>query len=184
MAPDIKKTTGMSDDAVKAKTGKTWAQWFTVLDKAGARKMPHREIARLLYDKYKVPGWWAQMVTVGYERARGLRQVHQTATGYSVNSSRTIDAPVSAVFRAWQHAATRRRWLNEKFTLRKATRNKSLRITWADGKTNVEVNLYAKGPRRSQVAVQHNKLPGAKDVPAKKKFWAARLEKLAATVAG
>ena len=49
--PDIKKITGMSDDAVKSKTGKDWAGWFAVLDKAGAKKMAHRDIAELLSDE-------------------------------------------------------------------------------------------------------------------------------------
>ena len=31
----------MSDEAVKAKTGKTWKQWFAILDKAGAKQMTH-----------------------------------------------------------------------------------------------------------------------------------------------
>ena len=30
----------MTDEAVKAKTGKTWAEWFVLLDKAGARRKP------------------------------------------------------------------------------------------------------------------------------------------------
>lgn len=38
----------MSDEAVKAKTGKTWKEWFTILDKAGATKMTHQEIVKLL----------------------------------------------------------------------------------------------------------------------------------------
>ena len=35
------KTKGprMSDEAVKAKTGKSWKEWFALLDKAGAKKM-------------------------------------------------------------------------------------------------------------------------------------------------
>jgi hypothetical protein len=71
------KTAGISSAAVKKATGKDWKQWFTLLDKAGARKMPHKDIACLVYEKHQVSGWWAQMVTVGYEQARGLRQKHQ-----------------------------------------------------------------------------------------------------------
>ena len=179
---DMKKITGMSDEAVKAKTGKAWREWFAVLDKAGAKKMAHRDIAQLLYEKHKVPGWWCQMVTVGYERARGLRQVHQTATGYSVSRSKTIAAPVGKLFRAWQDRKLRGRWLKHKLTIRKATRNKSLRITWADGKTHVDVMFYPKGAGRTQVNVQHNKLPAARDVSAKKTYWAERLDRLAAAV--
>ena len=41
-----KKGPRMSDEAVKAKTGKVWKEWFTILDKAGAKKMTHQEIGR------------------------------------------------------------------------------------------------------------------------------------------
>ena len=37
-----RRVNGVSDDAVKAKTGKKWDEWFKVLDKAGARMMDHR----------------------------------------------------------------------------------------------------------------------------------------------
>ena len=39
-------------EAVKAKTGKDWAGWFAVLDRAGARKMSHTEIATRLYERH------------------------------------------------------------------------------------------------------------------------------------
>ena len=42
---DAKPRERMSDAAVQAKTGKTWPEWFAVLDKAGAAKMTHKEIA-------------------------------------------------------------------------------------------------------------------------------------------
>lgn len=73
----------MSDKAVKTKTGKDWRQWFSILDKAGARKMSHKEIAEYLYRRRGVPDcWWSQMVTVTYEQSRGLREKHQRADGY------------------------------------------------------------------------------------------------------
>src|SRR5688572_13398015 len=62
----------MSDTAVKAKTGKDWAGWFGALDKAGAAKLKHSQIAELLHETHDIPGWWCQMVTVEYELARGL----------------------------------------------------------------------------------------------------------------
>jgi hypothetical protein len=91
----------MSDGAVKRATGKAWDQWFAVLDKAGAQAMKHAEIARMLHDRLGVPEWWCQMVTVGYERARGMREKHQTTSGYSVSASRTINVPISDAFDAW-----------------------------------------------------------------------------------
>jgi hypothetical protein len=37
----------MSDEAVAAKTGKNWKQWFAIIDKAGGKKMTHQEIVKL-----------------------------------------------------------------------------------------------------------------------------------------
>jgi len=54
-----------------AKTGRTWAQWVRLVDAVDAYAMPHRDIARHLHDQHDVDGWWAQTVTVGYERSAG-----------------------------------------------------------------------------------------------------------------
>ena len=77
-----KATTSISDDAVKAKTGKIWREWFSLLDKAGARTLDHKGIVAILSEQYSVGPWWQQMVTVEYERARGLREKHETAAGF------------------------------------------------------------------------------------------------------
>src|SRR5262249_32186840 len=68
----------MADAAVKAKTGKDWAGWFGLLDRAGAKKLEHKQIAQVLRKDHGVPSWWSQMVTVEYERSRGMRERHET----------------------------------------------------------------------------------------------------------
>lgn len=170
----------MSDEAVKAETGKTWGEWFGVLDKAGARKLPHKEIAGYLYNEHGVPGWWCQMVTVEYEQARGLRARHERASGhFDITVSRTIAVPVSVLYDAWHNESKRARWLpNTKLSVRKVTKNKSMRITWKDGKTSLEVNFYGKGAGKGQVAVQHSKLPDAKAAEKMKHYWSTTLDKL------
>ncbi len=40
------KVTGLSDQAVKKATGKSWQEWLAILDKAGARKMTHTKNRR------------------------------------------------------------------------------------------------------------------------------------------
>src|SRR5687768_10023806 len=171
----------MGDDAVKAKTGKVWAEWFKILDKAGAKKMSHQEIVALLNEDHGVGPWWGQMVTVTYEQARGLRAKHQKPGGFEVSVSRTVAAPVSKVFKAWQDEKTRTLWLatsGSPLTIRKATANKSMRLNWADGKTIVGVSFMPKGTSRSQVVVQHGKLPDARIAARMKTFWSGALASL------
>ncbi len=178
-AAATKKPTSMSDDAVLKATGKNWTQWFAILDKAGARKMTHPEIVRILSAKHKCRSWWRQMVTVEYERSRGLREKYQTASGYHAGRSITLDVPIGKVFDAWQDLPSRRRWLKDpNFTVRKANVNKSMRITWGDGSTNVETMFYPKGPRKSLLTVDVTRLPNAKAVTQWKTYWADALGKL------
>jgi hypothetical protein len=186
MAKTTKETyAGIGSEAVRAKTGKGWKEWFAILDRAGAAKMSHRDIANYIYKEKGCPGWWAQMVTVGYEQARGRREKYQKADGYAVSRSKTVGVPVRELFEAWSEAKTRRRWLDAaSLMVRKATAPKSMRITWVDGKTSVEVNFYPKGARKSQVSVQHTKLADTKDVERKRAYWSERLEKLAGVLEG
>jgi hypothetical protein len=95
------KINGIGDDTVRAKTGKTWAEWVAALDKAGARTMAHGEIAALLHEKYDVPGWWTQMVTVGYEQSIGKRATRQKADGFAVSASKTLRVSPAAAFKAF-----------------------------------------------------------------------------------
>lgn len=174
-----KKSARISDESVKEKTGRDWNGWFALLDQAGATKMTHKEIVAVLAAESVSP-WWQQMITVTYEQARGLRAKHEVAGGYSISRSRTIKADVEPLFEAWEKAAVRRKWLGVTgLTIRKATPNKSIRITWPD-ETNVEVLFYPKGPGKTQVVVSHGKLKDAKSAEAQKSFWSERLDALEA----
>jgi uncharacterized protein YndB with AHSA1/START domain len=178
MATSIKPR--MSDEAVESKTGKTWSRWFKHLDAAGAKKMTHQEITAHLSEKHGVRPWWTQMVAVTYEQARGLRDKHEKPQGFEISVSRTIAAPVGQAFKAWTVEKTRRQWLPANLEIRKATTNKSLRITWEDGKTSLAVAFLPKGADKSQVVAQHAKLPDAKAAAKMKKLWAEALDRLKA----
>jgi uncharacterized protein YndB with AHSA1/START domain len=177
------KAAGISDDAVKSATGKSWREWFTILDKAGAKKMDHRTIAAYIHDELKCPPWWSQMVTVGYEQERGLREKHQKPAGYQISVSRTLSATATLLDRAWQDPRTRKRWLSDPIEIRTSVPKKHIRATWKDKKTSIEVNFYPKGDRY-QVTVQHSKLKDARTAARMKSFWAEALDRLKAAVEG
>ncbi len=166
----------MSDAAVKAKTGRTWEQWFTILDKAGAEKMTHAAIAKLIATRHKIPGWWAQAVTVAYERARGMRKVNETLAGFRTGVSRTLDAGMDAAFDAWDNAKTRAAFLKEKIDFSTRNPGKNLRFGWKMGR--VEVRFVVKGPKKTQVTVDHTGLKSKADVSRLKAQWSETMDKL------
>jgi hypothetical protein len=176
---DYARLAGRSDAILKARTGCTWERWVKALDHAQAYTWSHREIAKHVSEKYKVPGWWAQTVTVGYERIKGLRAVGQRRDGsFEANKSRTFSVPLVRLYRAFHDSRTRARWLpGVDLTVRTATRGKSMRITWPD-RTSVAVGFASRGAGKSQVAVQHEKLADRAAAARMKQYWAERLDAL------
>jgi len=175
---DVESLGGVSAAAVEKATGKNWKQWLAMLDKAGARKMDHKSIAKLLHEKHGLSGWWSQMVTVGYEQARGMREKHEKPSGFEIGVSKTINVPITKLYAAWSDKRRRTRWLpGQSLTIRKANKEKNLRITWPD-ETHVTAHFYNKAAGKSQITVQHGKLKNAKEAERAKKYWKDRLAEL------
>jgi hypothetical protein len=169
---------GISTASVKKATGKTWRDWLVLLDEAGAAKLPHKDIARWLQQNHRMADWWAQMVAVGYEQARGLRAKHEKPDGFEISVAKTIAAPVGRAFAAWREASLREQWLpHTPLTVRKATPHKSIRILWGDD-TLLSVNFWPKGSLKCQVVPQHAKLPSPEAAEKMKTYWAEKLEDL------
>ena len=181
---DLSERAGMSDPVVSAKTGKTWEEWVRLLDARGARSMVHGDIVRYLNEELSVPGWWAQMVTVGYERIRGLREIGQRRSGeYAASKSKTVPVPVSKLYRAFTVARTREKWLpGVEWKVRTAVPEKSIRVTWDDG-TSVEFYFVPKDREKSQIALEHRKLRSKAAAEKSKAFWRERLDGLAKLLA-
>jgi hypothetical protein len=181
---DYAKLAGKSDAMLKAKTGCTWERWVKALDRAQAYAWPHREIAEYVHEKYKVPGWWAQTVTVGYERIKGLRAIGQRRDGsFEATKSKTFAVPLARLYGAFHDSRTRARWLpGVDLTVRTATRGKSMRITWPD-RTSVDVGFARRGAAKSQVQLQHGKLPDRAAATRVKQYWAERLGALESVLA-
>ena len=178
-APNFAELAGMSDEAVKEKTGCDWTKWVYVLDRRGAASMTHREIVEIVKTKYKVEDWWCQMVTVGYERIKGLRARGQRRDGsYEATKSRTFNVPVDVLFDAWANAKMRKQWLDGKSVkVRTATAPKSMRLDWPDGGI-IAVGFTTKGKGKSAVALSHEKLPDRETANQLKRYWSERLDAL------
>lgn len=172
------------DDAVRAATGKSWSEWLSTLDDAGAaaRSMNHQQIWDIAMRSLPgSAGWWGQMVSVGYERARGLREKHQTsARDFHASISKTLPVPLFAAFTAWADQNLRKAWLDAPgldFTKLNVGRN--IRARWPDGSA-LDIQFNAAGPDKCQIVVDTTKLVDIEAVQKAKAFWQDQLERLQA----
>src|SRR5215216_7631796 len=170
---------GVSDAAIQRATGKSWDEWFALLDAWDGTTHNHTEIARHVYETYGIDGWWAQSVTVGYERARGMRALHERPDGFSMNASKTFPVPVERLFAAFVEHDERERWL-EAVELRPRTSQppRSARFDVLPGETRLAVTFVTKGPRKAAAQLQQDRLANAEDVARWKALWKEQLARL------
>lgn len=174
------------DAAVRAATGHGWQEWLRLVEASelalAAERPAHGEIRAVVQRLAPtLDDWWAQMVAVGYERARGLRAMHQTSRGeFQATAAKTFAAPAFAAFAAWADEALRRRWLDAPgLEVTRVNPGRNIRARWPDGAL-LDIRFTDKGPVRCQVVVETVKLTDAEAVAAAKTFWQAQFSRLAA----
>jgi hypothetical protein len=175
----------VADATVRDRTGKSWDEWLALLDRAGvaARKFDHhnfdhnRAWQAVMKFLPGSDGWWAQMVSVGYERVRGLRAMNQSCNGdFQASVSRTLVGSLEKVYSAWEENCAR--WLDAPgLTFTKFNRGKNIRARWPDG-TLIDIRFTGKGPDKCQVVADTTKLDGAQAVAAAKAFWQQQFARL------
>lgn len=176
----------VSDAVITEKTGHGWSEWVSLIDAGPGRSAGHTAIARWVHEEHGVDGWWAQGVTVGYERLVGLRLPGQMPDGtFTVQKNKTLDGTRDVV-RGWLLSDAARVGLfpGLSTTLRSKEGAKQLRLGVSApdagdlGILGITVD-EAKG--RLKVNVTHDKLPSAAAGAAWKEAWGAWLDALAAS---
>ena len=195
-----------SDERVLAATGRTWADWFALLDASGAAESDHKGIVTLVREAGGANAWWQQTVTVGYEKARGLRSVvGETAdAGFQVGVRRTVAVPADVAWAQLVEGPARDRWLGTTRHLplmkgaayrcedgtsgevRSVDPGRRLRLTVRrpgdETETTLQLTIEAKDDR-SVVALHHERLPDEEARAAMKAHWTSVLEALRAAFA-
>lgn len=171
----------MSDEAIRRGSGKTWDEWYTILDAWGAATKPHDEIARYVHAEQGVDGWWAQSVTVGYERMIGRRTVGERADGsFDASTSKTVPVGIADLFVAWVNDDLRDQWLAPgTLTLRTSQENTSARFDNDEYGGIIALYFEDKGEAKSSVTIQILKLPTRDAMAERKATWKTRLADLA-----
>ena len=191
----------LSDKTFLDKTGKSRKQWHAILDKFDCKKKGHKASAAHLYKDHGTTYWWAQTITIDYERANGIREVGQRSGGrFAVNVSRTIDVPVEDAWNAWADAKQVSKWFGmkhkQKFeesgtysntnggkgVFKKIAPNDRIHFTRESEKrcadSLVIVQFLKKGASKTTVAVTHELMQSKKCADEMKEEWAWALTSL------
>jgi uncharacterized protein YndB with AHSA1/START domain len=167
-----------SDEAMRANTGRGYQDWFAVLDAWGATGLNHTQITRWLVAEHGVDGWWSQAVTVGYERARGMRAKYQRVggVGFSVTATRTVNVPLEQLADAFTNARTRSRWLPDVVLRRRPNRAAdTARFDVEGGTSRLTVWFVDRGGTKSVASLEHERLPDSEVAERMRTFWRERL---------
>lgn len=171
-----------TSEGMRRATGRDRPEWFALLDAWGAAGRPYREIADWLTGKHDLSDWWAQKLIVEYEQARGLRAPGVRRDGtFEVGASKTVAVPVDRLIAAFVDARLRKRWLPGA-AMRKSQSEpgRSARFDWEEGPSRVEIGFTARGAAKSEVALQHKRLPDARSAEEMKAYWREHLADLKA----
>jgi hypothetical protein len=182
----------LSDKTCIKSTGKNLAHWFGVLDAFG-KANGHTKAAEYLYAEHKIQAWHAQMITITWERARGLRQENQSCTGtFQVSVSRSLAASVDWVVGFFNDADARAVWLKsttpalrkaleEAFAAGKTMESKKkdyarMRYKWFS--SIVELRVYGKPDGKCSLTADSSDLADAEAVAARRTAFSEALDRL------
>lgn len=172
----------ISDQSLFKKTGKTWSEWFQILNDYDAKKLTHKKIVEYLHNNMGVEAWWAQGIALQYELFHGLRERYQKCTGmFEVSITKTYNSTVEVLYNIWMDELKRKKWLSEPIQVRKNTPLKSIRVTWLKDATHLSVEFYEKSENKTQMVVQHSKL-NSEQIAQVKLFWKEKLQALKSVV--
>lgn len=166
-----------STESVVKGTGKTWDEWYALLDNAGARQMSHQEIVRWLFDNANLDnGWWCQSITGSYERHIGRREEGQTCTGdYKTSASKTLAASLDEVLERWRAQVDGQTEFNgvplaEEPAVAVTGRWRYWRAKLADG-GRITVSITNAGNGKTSFGLSHDKLNSRDEVESWKTYW-------------
>jgi hypothetical protein len=197
----IAKIGRVSSASVEKGTGKNWDKWIGHLEKAGARNLTHQEIVALLKTKFKVKGWWQQVVTGGYELHIGRRLEGQNLKGdYSVTVTKAMPIDQKALWKKLWSAEGIAAWLNpmSEFSLRVKSPFEveggiygevrsflapvRARLSWRDSDwpkaTYVQIYIVKREGKKSILAIMHDGLKTAALKEQMRKHWRAAIGRI------
>ncbi len=161
----------LSDESVIAKTGKSLNEWCDIIEDWNGDQSDHTAVATYLRDELDVDSWWAQGITVSFERITGKRLPYQQKDG-------TFTASKSKVLTI-SEAELRQLFLSDEERDNLFPDQRTELLSKPDAK-NVKIKLElgtaivwteAQNNGKTKITVSHEKLPTYDDVEQWKFYW-------------
>jgi uncharacterized protein YndB with AHSA1/START domain len=191
----------MTNEAAKAATGKTLAEWFTALDAREGLKGGRRAVGNYLSEQ-QIDPWWCTTIAVEYEKHHDQRKKDGLYEGYFICSTKTIAAAIDEVFAAWASGERLSEWFGPATTATvkdggafenedgdrgqylRVRPNKDLRLSFANplfsAPTQVDVQFQDKGKGKTGLLVNHTRIQTRAEADALRTAWAQALDRLKA----
>ncbi len=193
MPPTYETLNRVSSKSALKNTGKTWDQWVSLLDAAGARSWSHKELV-LYLKKKKLSPWWQQGVAGAYSVAIGKKIEGRNAKGelsVTATKSFSIDSkkmwallcskqgqeiwlqPLSPMqIKVGAFFETKDGFFGEIRTMKKGLR---LRLSWKDPEwskpTYLQVFVVPRPDNKCLVAFTHEKIKEPKVEALLRRRW-------------
>lgn len=190
----------LTDESAKAATGRTMSDWFKFIDSAGGPDQGRKKIVELLWKEQGVDPWWANAVSVEYERSKNLRKKDGTLQGYMICVSKTVGAGADLAFNAFTKPALLAHWFAEKIdqnlavggafessdgnrgTYKNIQPGKTLKFTWEgqdqEQDTVVEVKFQPKDASKCSIMLTHDRIGSKAEADGLRKAWGEAFDKL------
>lgn len=166
-------------EAIVKATGKPWAHWVSELDAGGAKELPHKPLASMVYQLMPAelanPGWWSQSVAIAYEQHIGRRVPGQGSDGsFKGSVTTTLNTDLDGALKGWIETLGDRTDFNGTQLVAEPAVSGSekwryWKAQFSDG-SRVNVNITMKGDKAS-VSADHAKLANPQALEGWKAFW-------------
>lgn len=168
----------VTDATVAEATGRGWDAWCDLIEASNPPGADHRSIAASLRDQHGVDAWWAQTVTVGYERITGRRLPYQQPDGtFTASRSRTVNVDAAWLRAGLLDAHQRSELLPDLDTvLRSRPTSKAIRLGLGTGMATFSIAEVGDG--RAKLTVSHERLATFDEVDRWRFYWAEWLAAL------
>jgi len=195
MKVDLRPDFDVTDASCKECTGKSLKEWSAVLDAASPAN--RREAIQYIYGEIGAKdAWWPTTVWVEHEKHKGVVRKDGRGEGYNICVTKTVAAPVSAVYAAFTGDELKN-WFGASASfdeqgrvddgdgnggeLLRVRKDKDLRFKWntkgSEDESQVDV-MFAEKAGKTGITLNHGRIQSRAEADGLRRAWGEAFDRL------